>query len=1118
MIPFDPSQLQALALDVDAHARVLGAPGSGKTSVLVETYRRAIDLAGWGEHDVIALAPNRLAAADLRARVERAVGRAIGGTPVRTAASLGFAVLSREHALIGADAPRLLTGTVQDELLAEVIAEGSRTALARSIGIVPEVLATPAFRAELRDLWRVLDDFGRTPRALAEEVEAARAAGAAEARAEGPGRELVERWTAALALVDAAAARASTARPGELSPSAILRAASAAVREHGVRSDAQPGEGLPVPRLILVDDAQELGEGALALLAACAAVGSRVRVFGDPDIATGAFQGERTNILSGVVRELARREPEILPSGTEVTGEELVILREVHRHGAEVRELVRGLTRRIGASGTGRHREADASPESGAAAPDGVPVQFARVGSSAEQLGVIAHRFRARKLGLGDRQPVAWDQMAVICRSRGEAVRVARALAVHQVPTGLAAGGIVLREHRIVRELVRMLQHALGLLPLTAQDLLELVGGVIGGLDPVAVRRLRGALVLHERRAAAASERDPASIEDLVLEAIAFPGATPMIDSAGGRALRRIGLMLQAAERVHEAGGTPRETLWAIWDGTRLAPKWQEEALSARGARADEASRSLDAVMALFFALQRHEEQDSAQAIEDLLGDLLDSAVPEDSLARRSQRSMVTVTTPQGAIGREFDVVALIGVQDGAWPNLRSRGSLVGAATLERWLRGGAAEPPSRRDTMHDELRLFAHSCARARRELLVVAVADESQHPSSFFALGRDYAVHSLPSARLTLRGQVAAMRRRAVRDPEDGEAVAALVALAKEQVPGAHPDEWYGVMPPSTTAPLTDLDGDADARVSVSPSQLERAENCPLDWVVSSLGGGSGSVQASLGTLLHHAFETATSADAEQLFEIVSEEWGKLPFAAEWEAERTRRLARAMTAGLAEYLREFEGSDRTLIGREAVFSASIGRAQLRGVADRLEERIGREGEREVTVLDLKTGRIPPSRTAAEEHAQMQAYQIGVMLGAFEGVDPGPSEAGSSDALPSDPLPSGPVPSGPLPSGPLPSGPLPSDAPDERGGSKPVSGGARLLYVHPDAVKDAAFIERVQPPLTDEAREAFIARVSNIAGVMAAGSFTARVEHHCSDPHQPGACRLHVIPAVSRA
>lgn len=1091
MTSFDSSQLRALALDVDAHARVIGAPGSGKTLVLVETYRRALDLPGWGEQDVIALAPNRLAATDLRGHIERAVGRAIGGTPVRTAASLGFAVLSREHALAGADAPRLLTGTVQDELLADVISEGSAAALARSVGISADVLGTPAFRAELRDLWRVLDDFDRSPTALAAEVDAARAAAASRAVSEGPGDDLAGLWRAALALLGAAMRRAAAERPGELSPSAILRAASAAVRDHGVRSDAEPGDGFSVPRLILVDDAQELGEGALALLAACAARGSRIRAFGDPDIATGAFHGERTGILAGIVRELARREPSAAVGGAGRFGgarETLVTLETVHRHGARVRQLVQGLTRRIGASAAGAQREAAAAPGTRGGGADDDAVQFARVESAAEQLGVIAHRFRARHLGLGGREPAAWSQMAVICRSRGEATRVARALAVHQVPTGVAAGGIVLREHRIVRELVRLLQHALGIEPLSAQELLHLVGGAVGGLDPVAVRRLRGALVLHERREAAAAGRDPVSIDELVVEAVAFPGTTPMIDSAGGRALRKIGLMLQAAQRVREGGGTPRETLWAIWDGARLASSWQDEALSGRGARADEASRSLDAVMGLFFALQRHEEQDSAQPIAELLEDLLESAVPEDSLARRSQRSTVTVTTPQGAIGREFDLVAVIGVQDGAWPNLRSRGSLVGATALERWLRGGAPEPPARRDTMHDELRLFAHSCARVRRELLVVAVADEHQHPSAFFGLGREYAVDSLPSARLTLRGQVAAMRRRVVRDPDDTEAVRALVALAGAQVPGADPDDWYGVLPPSTSDPLVDLDADPEARVSVSPSQLERAEKCPLDWVVSSLGGGSGSVQASLGTLLHHAFETATDSDPEQLFAIVSEEWSKLPFAAEWEAERTRKLARAMSAGLAEYLREFEGSDRTLIGREAMFTATIDRAVLRGVADRLEQRTNRDGDREITVLDLKTGRVPPSQAAAEEHAQLQAYQVGVALGAFEGP------ALNADA------------------------PASSDQESEASAPGQISGGARLLYVHPDAVKGAGFIERVQQPLSDEAREAFAQRVSDVARVMAAGAFTARVEHHCSDPHQPGNCRLHVIPAVSRA
>lgn len=1083
MISFDPSQLRVLALDPGRHARVLGAPGTGKTRVLREVFTRTLALPGWGEEDVLVLAPNRLVAASLRGAIERSLGRAFGGTPVRTSASLAFALLARAASLEGRTAPRLLTGTVQDEAIAEVVTDGVAARGAGIAGIPPEVLHSPAFRAELRELWRVADDFGLHPRDLVVQLDALSGTAAQEEHARLPDPELTARWRDGFVLIDAVGARLATERPDELSSSALLREAAASL----VRDLESPDAArVPVPRLILVDDAQELGEGELALLAACAEAGSRIWVFGDPDTATGAFHGERTLVLARLDAELARR-ARVHPGAAAHEPAQEVVLESVHRHGAELRGAVRGLAARVGAAGAGAQRSAESvAPE--ADEPEHA-VQFAVVGSAAEQLGAIAHRLRARHLGLGGTPETPWDEMAVLCRSRGEAVRVARALAAHQVPTGIAAGGIVLREHQIVLELIRLLQHSLGITPLAPTELFALTGGTIGGLDPVALRRLRGALLLQERRDARAEARDTRDIEELVAEAFAFPGATPVVDSAGGRALRRLGLLAAAGVRVHEAGGTPREVLWALWDGAKLASGWQSDALDGRGARSDEAHRALDAVVGLFFALQRHEEQDSTQPVAELLEDLLSSAVPEDSLAQRSQRAAVTVTTPQGAIGREFAVVAIVGLQDGAWPNLRSRGSLLGAAALERWLRGAEAVPPSRKDTMHDELRLLVHACARASRELLVVAVSDEDQHPSSLFGLGREYRADELPSSRLTLRGVTATMRRRLVRDPADTGALRALSELVGAGVPGAHPDDWYGVLPPSTTAPLVPLDTDEEATVSVSPSQLERAETCPLDWAVAHLGGSTGSVQASLGTLVHHALETAESTDADEMLAAVMAEWRKLDFDAGWESARAENTARAMTGGLAAYLREFEASDRTLIGKEASFSAPIDRAVLRGIADRLERRELADGDAEITVLDLKTGRTPPSKVQAETHAQLRAYQLGVNLGAFT-LEASEGAAGGA-----------------------------SDGASEGAAAAPVegrSGGARLLYVHPDAAGTAGFIERVQQPIDAEATHEMEERVASIARVMAAGEFTARVEHHCSDPHQPGNCRLHIIPAVS--
>ena len=1082
----DQTQQRVLGLDASQHARILGAPGTGKTRVLVEMFAHALSDEQASEQDVLVLAPNRLVASRLRERIQRRVGSAMEGSPVRTASSFAHALLRRRAAIDGQTSPRLLTGTVHDEAISAVV--NARLEQGDSQGVLaPEVLLSAPFRAELRELARVLDDFALQPEELLTHLQTVATQARGNALDESPDPELLAKWSQGLNIAAEVAAYLNRERSDELSASGMLRLAAQELRVGTVTA----------PKLLLVDDAQELGEGALALLSACASAGSAIWVFGDPDVSAGAFQGERTRVLAGLTSELARR-GWIVPRGS---NEQLVVLDSVYRHGPEIRGLVRELTGRIGGAGTGVQRLSESAPER-VAEPNNAgeaitaskaSVQFMCADSESELIGVIAHRMRARKLGLGSAgEPLSWGDMAVVCRARKDAVRVSRLLAGHQVPSGVAAGGVVLREHQIVRELITLMRHARGVQELDAGGVLSLAGGIIGGLDPVAVRRLRGALLINERRASRSEDREAATIDELVSDAFSFPGSEPVVDSAGGRVLRRLGLVAAAGTREHNASATPREVLWAMWDAAKLADRWQKEAVSGRGTRADEANRSLDAVLGLFFALQRHEEQDSTQPVDTLLEELMTNDVPEDSLAQQSARESVTVTTPQGVVGQEFSLVIVIGVQDGVWPNLRARGSLLGTAALERLLQGGLAQLPSRRDTIHDELRLFALASSRAQDELLVVAVSDEENYPSPFFGFGEVHRVEKLPHSRLTLRGATAAARRRAVADLHDDftnsqdvrpDTVHSLAVLADAGVPGAHPDEWYGVMPVSTEAPLfTQTDADEPRKIPVSPSQLERAEECPLDWVISNLGGGSGNVSASLGTLVHHALETVPGHDPDDLLAAIMSEWKKLPFNAEWESERMKRTAEQMAHGLSHYLREFEASGRELLGKESRFSLDIGRAELRGVADRLEKRTTPDGV-EITVIDLKTGRTPASHPEAEVHVQLQAYQLGVSQGAFE--------LQASDAANAD------------------------HAVDVQTGARTS---ASLLYVHPDATKGKEYAERKQAELSDEDRAQLIERVVAVADTMAAGEFTARIEHHCSDQHKPGNCRLHIIQAVSHA
>lgn len=1080
MTKFDALQQQVLALDPMCHARVLGAPGTGKTMLLVEAFARSTAMQGPGTNETLVLAPNRIVAAALRARIEQRVRQPLGGVFVRTASSLAFSILQRDAALRGVPAPRLLTGTAHDEAVAAVINEQLERQHTAGAAVVfaPEVLQSNSFRAELRELDRVLNDFSIQPTDLLGRLGAGSEDGSGFGVGSGTAAgaafggsvpsQLSHQWGMALRLLEGVRRRLSSTRTEEMSSSAMQHVACCVVGENSE---------ITLPKLVLVDDAAELGEGALALLAALVARGTKVWVFGDPDIATGAFQGERTRVISGLAAELNRR----LHKRTSEPTEQLVVLDTVYRHGGELRKIVAALTGRIGAAGAGQQRKAVASTEHTDRAES---VEFAAVATAAEQLGVVAHRLRSAHLGVAGGEAKPWSNMAVICRSRSEVKRVSRQLAEHQVPSSVIAGGVVLREHQLVRELIRMLQHSLGHVTLSAVEVLELLGGAIGGLDPIALRRLRGALRLQEVRAAQAADRHPVTADALILEFFEQPGEQPVLDMQGARRLHRLGKLAAAAAAVRAAGGTAREVLWQIWSGSGLAEGLQQHALENRGVRSAEAHRALDAVLGLFFALQRHEEQDSEQPVEELLADLLLSTVATDSIAAGSERDVVTVTTAQGTIGREFDVVCVLGVQDGAWPNLRARGSLLGVTALERWLRGDEALMPTRRDTMHDELRLFAHTIARARDEVLVVSVSNEDQHPGVFFSLGEKYRVErALPSSRLTLRGVVAEMRRRLTQDLSDREALDSLVALAREGVQGAHPDEWYGVMPLSSHDPLVDIDNDVTATVPVSPSQMEKAETCPLDWIISRLGGGRSNYRANIGTLLHQAMESAApGVTAEELLKEVKTSWGSLKFEAVWQEERALAETEFMVTALASYLAKFEYSNQQILANEASFALPVGFTTLRGSADRIEATPLAGGGFEVTVVDLKTGRRAPTSSELQQHAQLQAYQLGVLRGAFVDGQGTPIEAASV-------------------------------------------GGAKLLYVHPDAISKTRknqgekYTEVLQSELSEQQQQEFEHRVQSVGRIMAGREFTAELEHHCENQYSPSrACSLHVISAVSHS
>ncbi len=579
---------------------------------------------------------------------------------------------------------------------------------------------------------------------------------------------------------------------------------------------------------------------------------------------------------------------------------------------------------------------------------------------------------------------------------------------------------------------------------------------------------------------------DPLLVEALRAAAAGHPDPLAALPAQETAPLRRIGGLLAIAGDAARAGESAEEVLWRVWQACSLARRWSEA--SARGGPVGAAAdRDLDAVLALFDAAARFADRLPGADVATFTEYLAEQQLPGDSLAERAPRAeAVELLTAHAARGREWDVVAVPGVQEGAWPDLRLRGSLLGNERLVDLLGGVAvpgAEAVSRvAPLLAEERRLFYVACTRARHTLLVSAVQGEDEQPSRFLdeldplpAGQSDRPVHR-PGRSLVLAELVGELRRATCApDGQDPEASAArcaraamqLARLAEAGVPGAHPDDWYGASPVSSATPLRP----GGAIVPVSPSDVEKILRCPLRWVLERHGGSdTGALAAVTGSLVHALVQAeAAGAPTAELDNALHSAWARLDVGAPWFSRRELARVRGMLGAFDGWLRSSRAEGLRLVAVEQPVQLDLvdevdarrGGAglRLRGRVDRLEV----DAEGRPVVVDVKTGRTAVSARAAAEHPQLALYQLAAALGAFGKL--------------------------------------------VRDGAPP--GGARLVYVA-DQRSDGQAKEPSQPPL-DEDGVAHWQRVLHTCAEETSGAvFVARVGPDCDRCPVRTACPAH--------
>jgi superfamily I DNA/RNA helicase/RecB family exonuclease len=1014
--------------------RVLGGPGTGKSSLLVDAALAHIS-AGVDPESVLLLtgsgriglrARAALTSALLRSRRDRRLPAVTREPLVRTVHSYAFAVLRLAAQRAGDAPPRLVTNAEQDavirELLAGDIADGPDATVKWPPQLRP-ALGTAGFAAELRDLLARCAERGVDARQLR---RLGRLHGRPEWVAAGQFAQQYEQVMLLRAAVGTVAPQATVPALG------AAELVGTALDAFAANPELLAAERARI-RLLLVDDAQQLDPQAAQLVRVLAAGADLALIAGDPSQAVFGFRGADPGAL------LADDSPSVTLTASK-------------RCAPAVAGAITAIARRLPAGVDGTITGSGTDPGS-------VAVQLAA--SAHAEATIIADTLRRAHLVDG----VPWSQMAVIVRSVSRvAATLPQALARAGVPVAIPPIGGSLAEQPAARALLTVLAATAD--GLDAPQALTLLTGPIGRVDPVSLRSLRRAL----RRGGA-----HADFGDLLVGAL-IGDEPPLLSAVQARPLRRLRAVLGAAARCHRAGEDPRYTLWAAWHRSGLQRRLLT-AIDRGGPAGAQAARDLDAVTALFDVTGEYVSRTAGASLRGLVDHVCGLQLPTARRDPVSPAEQISVLSAHAALGHEWELVVIAGLQDGLWPNTIPRGGVLGTQRLLDAIDGIGQDASMRAPLLADERRLLVAAMGRTRRRLVVTAVdaeageaeaAADSELPSPFFFEVAQCATDDLDLTPVTsprllsapavvgrLRGVVCAPDG-AVDDTERGSAATQLARLARAGVPGADPLQWYGLVPVSTVQPLWSGD---DHVVTLTPSSLQTLTECPLRWLAERHGAsGPRDLGATIGSLAHALIAEPRGSDGQLLAEL-ERAWQHLPFESPWysanELARHRAMIETFLAWRAQSRREL-----TQVGVEVDVDGVIDtqggpRIRLRGRVDRIE----RDAAGRLVIVDVKTGKTPVSKDDAQRHAQLAMYQLAVAEGLVsQGDEPG---------------------------------------------------GGRLVYLGRSGPNGAT--EREQDPLTPPARNEWRSLVQQAATATAGPRFIARINDGCTHCPIRLSCPAHV-------
>ena len=575
---------------------------------------------------------------------------------------------------------------------------------------------------------------------------------------------------------------------------------------------------------------------------------------------------------------------------------------------------------------------------------------------------------------------VPWNSMAVIGRARSDIPLITRALNRAGVPVVVATDEIALKDEPAVQVLLGLLSIAEDPEKASPASVADLLTGPICGLDASDMRRLGRAL----RGRGTSRCFGPIDQGTHCLERARVKSN---LDELDARLKPIVGLVAQLHREI--ASDTPvSEIVWTAWTGGEKFPHgWPQRLQSAALSHSAPAHHDLDSIMALFDAAARFAERSNA-GIDNFLTQLKFQSLPAEPVAARGLRAdAVQVMTVHQSKGREWDRVWLVGLEEGIWPNLVARGSLLKAEEIGVGSSHLALNPVA---LLREERNLFYVACTRAKEALTLTCIdqgGEGGDQPSRFIGdvVGTGVTpvvVAGYPKNRSSWSGLAADLRRTLADPYASTELKSRAGAILADMGPSVSPGTWWGLTPISQSQrPVRP----AHKPIKMSGSSLDSLLQCPLKWFLdreakAQVSRGSAT---AFGSIVHAIAEFVAkgelSQDEQQIRELINGSWQALAYEADWQSQADLVQAYKAAELFLNYhnltprvFKEAEGEYRT----ELTVTTPSGKQEaieLSGILDRIE--IDDNGR--LVAIDFKNVKNPPSKAEITENGQLGIYQL---------------------------------------------------------------------------------------------------------------------------------------------